>query len=142
MARSAPTDVLAAYATAVYARDVNALLALYHPDVTVYDMWEQWLYDGQPAWRGMVEGWFGSLGDERVQVTFDDVRTTVTPDMATVHAFVTYAGLSAGGERLRAMNNRLTLTLVPGGNGWLILHEHSSAPADFESGKVNLNRPG
>ncbi|MFC3832013.1 MULTISPECIES: YybH family protein [Deinococcus] len=142
MARSAPIDVLASYATAVYARDVDALLALYHQDVTVYDMWEQWLYDGQPAWRGMVEGWFGSLGDERVQVTFDDVRSTVTPDMATVHAIVTYAGLSAGGERLRAMNNRVTLTLVPGGNGWLILHEHSSAPAAFESGKVNLNRLG
>ena len=39
------------------------------------------------------------------QVTFDDVRSTVTPDIALVHAFVTYAGLSASGERLRAMNS-------------------------------------
>ena len=33
-----PIQILDAYAEAVYARDVEALLALYHPDVTVYDM--------------------------------------------------------------------------------------------------------
>lgn len=136
-----PTQILQAYADAVYARDAEALLALYHPHVTVYDMWEHWQYDGQQQWRGMIEGWFASLGDERVQVTFDDIRSTVTPEMALVHAFVTYAGLNASGERLRAMNNRITLTLTPGETGWLILHEHSSAPADFETGKVNLHRP-
>lgn len=136
-----PEQLLQAYADAVHARDAEALLALYHPHVTVYDMWEHWLYDGQQAWRGMIESWFASLGDERVQVTFDDIRSTVTPEMALVHAFVTYAGLNTSGERLRAMNNRITLTLTPGGNGWLILHEHSSAPAEFSSGKVNLHRP-
>jgi len=136
-----PENILQAYADAVHARDTEALLALYHPHVTVYDMWEHWLYDGQQQWRGMVESWFASLGDERVQVTFDDIRSTVTPGMALVHAFVTYAGLSASGERLRAMNNRITLTLTPGGTGWLILHEHSSAPAEFNSGKINLHRP-
>lgn len=136
-----PEQLLQAYADAVHARDAEALLALYHPHVTVYDMWEHWLYDGQQQWRGMVESWFASLGDERVQVTFDDVRSTVTPDLALVHAFATYAGLSASGERLRAMNNRITLTLTRSGDGWLILHEHSSAPAEFNSGKVNLHRP-
>ncbi|GHF50016.1 uncharacterized protein (TIGR02246 family) [Deinococcus metalli] len=136
-----PARILGAYAGAVYARDVDALLALYHPNVTVFDMWESWLYDGRDAWRGMVEGWFASLGDERVEVTFEDVRSTVTPDLAVVHAFVTYAGLSAGGERLRAMNNRLSLTLTREDTGWQIVHEHSSAPASFETGKVNLSRP-
>ncbi|MCD0164834.1 nuclear transport factor 2 family protein [Deinococcus sp. 12RED42] len=136
-----PEQILRAYAEAVYARDTQALLALYHPQVTVYDLWEHWQYDGLNAWRGMIEGWFASLGEERVQVTFDDIRTHVTPDMALVHAFATYAGLSASGERLRAMNNRLSLTLTRSGDQWLILHEHSSAPADFETGKVNLHRP-
>lgn len=89
----------------------------------------------------MIEGWFASLGEERVQVTFDDIRTHVTPELALVHAFVTYAGLSATGERLRAMNNRLSLTLTRSGDQWLILHEHSSAPAEFSTGKVNLHRP-
>ncbi|GGS27120.1 YybH family protein [Deinococcus knuensis] len=136
-----PTHILSAYADAVHARDAEALLALYHPHVTVYDMWEHWLYDGQPQWRGMIESWFASLGDERVQVTFDDIRSTVTPELALMHAFATYTGLSATGERLRAMNNRISLTLTRSGDNWLILHEHSSAPAEFSSGKVNLHRP-
>ena len=136
-----PEQILRAYAEAVYTRDTQALLALYHPHVTVYDLWQHWQYDGLNAWRGMIEDWFASLGDERVQVTFEDVRSHVTPGMALVHAFATYAGLGATGQRLRAMNNRITLTLTPGGTGWLILHEHSSAPAEFESGKVNLHRP-
>lgn len=135
-----PTQVLAAYADAAYRRDIDAMLALYHPQVTVYDMWETWLYDGREAWRGMVEGWFTGLGDERVQVTFEDVRSTVGTDLALVHALTTYAGLSAEGEPLRAMNNRLSLTLVREDDRWLILHEHSSAPAQFETGKVNLQR--
>ncbi|THF86215.1 SgcJ/EcaC family oxidoreductase [Deinococcus sp. KSM4-11] len=141
MTPDTPVQILDAYATAVYARDVDALLALYHPDVTVYDMWESWLYDGRDAWRGMVEGWFGSLGDGRVEVTFDNVRSTATPELALVHAFVTYTGQSASGERLRAMNNRVSMTLVPEGDRWLIQHEHSSAPAQFETGKVSLQRP-
>jgi len=133
-----PLQILGAYAEAVYARDVSALLALYHPQVTVYDMWETWLYDGRDAWRSMIEGWFASLGDERVEVTFEGVHNTVTPELALVHAIVTYAGLSASGERLRAMNNRLTLTLTRQEDHWLILHEHSSAPVHFDTGKVNL----
>jgi len=141
MNSSDPLQILDAYAAAAYARDVEAMLALYHPQVTVYDMWETWLYHGRDAWRGMVEGWFAGLGDERVQVTFQETHHTVTPDLALVHTIVTYAGLSASGERLRAMNNRLTLTLTREGDQWLILHEHSSAPAHFETGKVNLQYP-
>lgn len=37
-----PTHILSAYAAAVYARDTQALLTLYHPQVTVYDLWEHW----------------------------------------------------------------------------------------------------
>lgn len=135
-----PEQILASYADAAYKRDVDAMLALYHPQVTVYDMWETWLYDGREAWRSMVEGWFAGLGDERVQVLFEDVRSTVSADLALVHALTTYAGLSAEGQSLRAMNNRLSLTLVREDDQWLILHEHSSAPAHFETGKVNLQR--
>jgi len=52
---SDPLQILEAYTEAVYARDVQAMLTLYHPQVTMYDMWETWLYDGRDAWRGMVE---------------------------------------------------------------------------------------
>jgi ketosteroid isomerase-like protein len=54
---------------------------------------------------------------------------------------VTYKGLSADGRELRAMTNRLTWALRrQAGGDWKIVHEHCSAPADFDTGKVTLTR--
>jgi ketosteroid isomerase-like protein len=68
------------------------------------------------------------------------VQTVVGEDLAVAHAFVTYKGLSADGTELRAMNNRLTWGLRKTPDGWKIVHEHSSAPVDFDTGKVELQR--
>ena len=74
-------------------------------------------------------------------VDFDDVQTVVGDEVPVVTAFVTYKGLSADGTKLRAMNNRLTWGLRKTGAGrWEVVHEHSSAPVDFDTGKVDLQR--
>jgi len=132
--------VLDAYAAAVRAKDADALLALYDADVRIFDMWGPWAYDGAPAWRGNVEEWFGALGTEAVGVDFDDVRTTASGDLVVAQAFVTYRALAADGTQLRAMQNRVTIVLAGRGGAWKIVHEHSSSPADFETGKVKLQR--
>ena len=134
------TQILEAYKAAVFAKDVDAFVALYDQDVRIFDMWGRWSYDGSEAWREMVTDWFGSLGTERVEVEFDDVQTTSTRDVVVAHAFVTYRGLSAEGEALRALQNRVTVVLRQKGGAWKIVHEHSSAPADFETSKVILKR--
>ena len=100
------TQVLEAYKAAVYAKDVDAFVALYDKDVWVFDMWGRWSYGGAEAWREMVTDWFGSLGSERVAVEFADVKTTSAREVVVAHAFVTYKGLSAEGEELRALENR------------------------------------
>jgi uncharacterized protein (TIGR02246 family) len=134
-------QVLAGYATAVRATDVDGFVALYAADARVFDMWGRWSYEGADAWRGMAEEWFGSLGDEQVAVEFDNVETVTGADLAIAHAFVTYKGLSAEGVELRAMNNRLTWGLQKTADGgWKIVHEHSSAPANLDTGKVQLQR--
>jgi uncharacterized protein (TIGR02246 family) len=132
--------VLDAYKAAVFAKDVDAFVSLYDRDVRIFDMWGSWSYDGLEAWRGMVSEWFASLGTERVGVVMDDVRITVAHDLAVVHAFLTFKGLSAEGKELRAMQNRLTCTLRKVDGAWKIFHEHTSSPADFETAKVMLKR--
>lgn len=132
--------VLDAYKAAVFAKNVDAFVALYDQNVCVFDMWGEWSYNGIKAWRKMVTDWFGSLGTERVSVDVSDVRVVVAQDVAVVHAFVTYRGLSTEGEELRAMSNRLTLALKQSGGTWWIVHEHTSAPVDFETSKVILQR--
>jgi uncharacterized protein (TIGR02246 family) len=132
--------VFEAYKAAVFAKDVEAFLAQYDEDVHVFDMWGEWSYNGLEAWRGMVSDWFGTLGTERVAVGLDDLQTIVAQDVAVAHAFVTYKGLSAEGRELRAMHNRLTWALKQKNGVWKIVHEHTSAPVNFKTSKVILQR--
>jgi ketosteroid isomerase-like protein len=75
-----------------------------------------------------------------VVVDMDRVQSIVTSDVAIVHAFVTYRGLSAEGSELRAMHNRLTWALIRKDGVWKVVHEHTSAPVDFETSMVVLQR--
>ena len=137
----AALGVLKAYADAVHAKDLPAFVALYEPGVRVFDLWAAWACDGADRWGATAADWFASLGDERVAVTWDDVRTLAFGDLVVAHATLDYAGVSAAGEKLRSMQNRLTWALRRGADGrWRIAHEHTSAPADFETGKVQLKR--
>ena len=132
--------VLEAYEAAVLAKDVEAFMRLYDPRVRVFDAWGVWSYEGAEAWRVAVEGWFLSLGSERVRVSFADVEIAAGRELSTVSAIVTYAGVSASGETLRAMQNRITWVLRTSGHVPRIVHEHTSAPIDFEHSKAILQR--
>jgi uncharacterized protein (TIGR02246 family) len=132
------TQVVEAYKAAVFAKDVDAFVGLYDQDVCVFEMWGVWSYTGIAAWREIVADWFGSLGSERVVVAMNDVQIFLAPDLAVAHAFVTYTGQSAEGKELRAMQNRLTWALKQHDGGWKIVHEHTSAPVDFETSQVLL----
>ena len=125
---------------AVYAKDVDAFMQLYDSSTRVFDTWGVWSYEGAEAWRSAVEGWLTSLGEERVRVTFDDLKAIVTSDLSAVSAIVTYASVSAQGDQLRSMQNRLSWVLRNTGHVPRIVHEHTSAPAGFEDMKVILSR--
>jgi ketosteroid isomerase-like protein len=133
-------QTLASYQSAVYAKDVAAFMRLYDPGVRVFDTWGVWSYEGADAWQTAIEGWFASLGTERVNVTFQELRTSVGREFSIVSAIVTYATVSAQGEGLRAMQNRLTWGLRTSGHVPRIVHEHTSAPVGFEDAKAILQR--
>jgi uncharacterized protein (TIGR02246 family) len=135
-----PEDVIDQYVSAVRAKDAEAFLELYTDDVRNFDLWSVWSYDGKAAVRGMVEEWFGSPDTAaQVAVEFDEIRVEQGDDVASVSAFLTFRGLDADGTEERSMNNRLTWVLRRDGDGWKIVHEHTSAPAGDE-GKVSLRR--
>ena len=134
-----PEDLLDRYAAAARAKDAEAFLSFYADDVRTFDLWSVWSYDGKDALRAMVEEWFGSVGSDLIAVEFDDVRVEAGEEVAAVSAFTTFRGISAEGEELRSMNNRLTWILRREPEGWKITHEHTSAPAGDE-GKISLKR--
>ena len=134
-------QTLAAYQAAILAKDVEAFVALFADDVHVFDMWGPWSQEGISSWRDVATRWFGSLGDERVIVEADDVRTSVSGDMATLTAFLTFRGVDAHGTELRSLNNRLSWVLRQEAGRWKVVQEHTSIPIDGATGKGIFKRP-
>lgn len=133
--------VIEAYRNAVATRNLDAFMRLYDPSARIFDAWGVWSYETMPAWQLAVEGWFASHPDDRFAVTFDDVRTLANPTFASVSAVVTYAVVSAQGEPLNSMQNRLSWVLRTSSHVPRIVHEHTSAPIGFEDQKAILKRP-
>lgn len=134
-------QVLDAYKSAVSAKDAEALMRLYDPNTRVFDAWGVWSYEGSEAWRRAVEGWFSSLGSDRTVVSFDDTQVVVHGSFALVTTIAVYTGVSAQGDPLRSMHNRLTWVMRLTGHAISIVHEHTSAPIGFEDMKAILQRP-
>lgn len=130
---SAAEQILAAYADAVARTDAAQLAALYDADAVIYDAWDNWLLAGREAVLAMATAWFGSLGSERVEVTFRAVRCHGSGTVVACSALATYTAVAADGIRLRATTNRLTLVLQASAVGWQIVHEHTSVPVGFGS---------
>lgn len=134
------SNLQARYRAAVGNKDVAAFMGLYDPLVRVFDAWGEWQYEGAASWRKSVEGWFSSLGDEGVKVTFDETHSYGTAEFAVSSSIVTYAAVSPTGEILRSMQNRLTWGLRSNSGKLVVVHEHTSAPIGFEDMKAILQK--
>lgn len=132
--------VLEAYRSAAWEKDVDAFMRLYAVDARVFDIWGVWSYEGAAAWRTAIEQWFATLGTERVQVQAHAIQVTAGQTMATLSAIVTYTGVSAEGQALHALHNRLSWVLRREGRAWKIVHEHTSAPIGVHDSKAILRR--
>ena len=123
--------VIEQYTAAVWAQDIEAVLALYAEDARIFDLFDHWTYEGRDTWRNAIGAWFGSIADgRRVRVSFDDARTVGSKDVLAVSALISYAELDDAGVVGNTMPNRLSWTLQRTGNTWLIVHEHTSVPID------------
>jgi ketosteroid isomerase-like protein len=132
--------VLEDYKAAVFAKDIDAFVALYDTDVQVFDAWSVWTYVGITSWRKVVTDWLSSLGTDRVVVEFNEAEAIIEPSLAVIHAIVTFKGVSPDGVVLRSLNNRLTMTLRQKNGGWKIIHQHTSSPIDLKTAKAILHR--
>ncbi len=128
------------YRNAIFKKDLDAFVSIFDEKVRIFDMWEQWTYEGLDAWREMAKGWFASLGTDRDVVSFDDVQIEASDELATLTAIVKFTAISETGEELRFLQNRLTWVARKKEGGWKIIHQHSSGPIDFKTMKVRLKR--
>jgi len=133
-------QVITAYEQAVSSKNVDAFAALYTSDVHIFDMWGEWSIQGLDSWRAMAEGWFSSLGPERVIVTSHVIDSTITDEFAVGYAYFTYTALAENGEKLRSLTNRISMALKKIEGNWKVFHEHTSAPIDHQSLQAILQR--
>jgi ketosteroid isomerase-like protein len=131
-------QVIESYKEAVLTKNIDSFCDLYDTDVHIFDMWGKWSIRGIKAWRSMAQGWFSSLGTEHVIVEARNIESVVTGEMAIGHAIFTYTAVSAKGENLRSLDNRITIALKYNGVDWKIIHEHTSAPINHGSLKADL----
>lgn len=80
---------LETYKSAVLTKSAETFMHLYDPEVRVFDTWGIWSIEGGAAWRVAIEGWFSSLGNETVRVTFEDVKIMGEQDFGLMSAIVT-----------------------------------------------------
>ena len=133
-------DLFDRYREAVFQKNIEAFLSLFDDEVIVFDMWQQWSFNGLASWKEMVKGWFASLGENRDDVTFDSVQIQTSGELAYTSAFLRFAAISKEGVELRFLENRLTLILQKKGASWKIIHQHTSGPIDFNTMKIILHR--
>jgi uncharacterized protein (TIGR02246 family) len=133
-------QLLADYAAAVLAKDVEAFVALYADDVQIFELWANWTHD-LASWREMAKGWFAFLGEERSVVEAADVRVRCAGDMAMLTAALTYRAVDPSGKELRSLDNRLSWVLREVGGRWQVVHEHTSVPIAHEDAKGIFKRP-
>ncbi|WKA59297.1 nuclear transport factor 2 family protein [Planococcus shenhongbingii] len=131
-------DVLETYRTAIQEKDVEKLLSLYASEIHLYDCWESWESKGISSWKANISEWFNGLseGEVLLKVAFNDIVIEETSTLAFVHCTVTYTGYQKeSGVQLQQTTNRFTFGLKKVEDSWAIVHEHSSLPIDFETGK-------
>uniref|UniRef100_UPI004047C3C8 nuclear transport factor 2 family protein n=2 Tax=Roseivirga sp. TaxID=1964215 RepID=UPI004047C3C8 len=127
-----PLDFFSIYQQAAWNQDTESMINLYHENVMIYDMWENGYQIGLAAWSVAVKDWLGSLGEEKVRVTFEMIDLQEASDLAFGSALVTYQAIATDNEVLRGMKNRLTVGFRKEKEEWKVIHQHTSAPVDAE----------
>lgn len=130
---SSPREFIDAYINAYESLDVEAFLALYADDARVFDSAEPTEYPSKEAWRGQVEGWFGSLErDGEAECDFEEVEIIEAAELAVINGHVDYEGTILGTDEEVELESRATFVLQKFDEQWLIIHEHTSIPVEFD----------
>ncbi len=123
-------DFFTIYKQTTWEKDTEQMIALYHKDVVIFDMWEYGYQTGLATWSMVIKDWLGSLGEEKVKVLFEMIAIQEDGDIGFASALITYQAISPDNTIIRSMKNRITLGFSRGEGNWKVIHQHTSAPLD------------
>jgi uncharacterized protein (TIGR02246 family) len=124
---------------ALRAKDIDALMAHYAPDVVTFDLRPPPQIQGANAYRKNFEAWFASV---RGSIDYEtrDLSTTVRGDVAFCHSLNHVKSTRTTGERADYWV-RVTSGLRKINGRWLIAHEHVSMPIDMATMQASPGGP-
>jgi len=125
-------DYFTIYKQAAWDKDIESMIGLYDDNVVIYDMWTNGYQTGLAEWSSVIKDWLGSLGEEKVKVTFEMIETHESGDVGFGSALITYQAISADNVIIRSMKNRVTIGFHKERDIWKAIHQHTSAPINSE----------
>ncbi len=122
-------ECVEAIARALRARDVDALMGHYAPDVVTFDLRPPLQIRGVDAYRKNFEAWFAAVHGP-IEYEIRDLRVTVGDGVAfCCSACHITSTLTTGGKSDYWV--RVTSGFLKMQGQWMITHEHISMPIDM-----------
>jgi uncharacterized protein (TIGR02246 family) len=122
---------------AVRAKDINALVSSYAPDVLAFDVVNPLQATGSDAIRRRLEEWFSSF-EGPIGFEIRGLTITAREDVAFCHGLSGVNGATTAGGKIN-MWYRTTICCRKVDGKWIITHEHDSVPFNVETGKASLD---
>ena len=121
------------------AKDVNGVMAAYAPgnEVVAYDVIPPLQVTGKEAYRKNYEMFFSQY-EGPLDFEMRDLKIVADKEIAFLYVLERVTGtLKKGGKSTLWVRVTSGLRKIDG--KWLIIHDHVSVPADFDSGKALLD---
>ena len=126
-------------ATAVEARNLDAIMQAYVPDESlfVFDVVPPRQYVGAKAFR---KDWGDFLAANKgpLKYKITDIDLVVVGDVAYGHSIQRITAIGTKGDPVD-LTTRVTDVYRKRGNNWLIVQEHISVPVDLDTGKPDFS---
>ena len=124
--KAAILKVLEGVRKAHQAKDAEAIVSHYAKDAVIFDLSPP-LVSPLGTDAKAVQGWLDTWNGPVDQAT-RDIEITVAGDIAFCHGFIELSGVPKMAGREIRLWMRATFCFARQGDGWKIVHEHSSVP--------------
>jgi uncharacterized protein (TIGR02246 family) len=126
-----------ALAQAIRAKDLDALMPHYAPDMTVFDVRPPLQRKGREAYRENFEAWFASV-EGPIEYEMRDLQISASGDLGICHLLGHVRSMRKNGRKADYWV-RVTSGLRKEKGRWLVTHEHVSLPIHMETMQAALD---
>src|SRR6202035_4030437 len=116
------------WASAIRAKDIDARMSNYAPNVSLFDVVGPLEHFGKEAIRQRAIEWFSTF-DGPLEFEMHDLRISSDGDVAFSHSLNHVSGTKTDGNKLD-MWWRATVCYRKMDDEWMVTHEHNSVPFD------------